>query len=96
MKDIIITSQKIRRERNIYLVCFLLAFVINIAAIVAYTRPWIETFTQLGYVFVISLFIYFNGFPVYSLLDCATFFERKNSILTFFEDQLTEKKSDIT
>ena len=79
MKDIIITSQKIRRERNIYLVCFLLAFVINIAAIVAYTRPWIETFTQLGYVFVISLF-----------------FERKNSILTFFEDQLTEKKSDIT
>ena len=33
MKDIIITSQKIRRERNIYLVCFLLAFVINIAAI---------------------------------------------------------------
>lgn len=59
MKDIIITSQKIKRERNIYLICFLLSFVINIIAILAYTRPWTEMFTQLGYVFVISIFIYF-------------------------------------
>ena len=59
MKDIIITSQKIKRERNIYLICFLLSFAINIIAILAYTRPWIEIFTQLGYVLVISFFIYF-------------------------------------
>ena len=32
MKDIIITSQKIKRERNIYLICFLLSFAINIIA----------------------------------------------------------------
>ena len=48
MKDIIITSQKIKRERNIYLICFLLSFAINIIAILVYTRPWIEIFTQLG------------------------------------------------
>ena len=54
MKDIIITSQKIKRERNIYLICFLLSFAINIIAILVYTRPWIEIFTQLGYVLVIS------------------------------------------
>lgn len=59
MKDIIITSQKIKRERNIYLICFLLSFVINIIAILVYTRPWTEMFTQLGYVLVISFFIYF-------------------------------------
>lgn len=59
MKDIIITSRTIRRERNIYIVCFALSFVINIIAIIAYTRPWTEMFTQLGYVFVISVFIYF-------------------------------------
>ena len=59
MKDIIITSQKIKRERNIYLICFLLSFAINIIAILVYTRPWIEIFTQLGYVLVISFFIYF-------------------------------------
>ena len=45
MKDIIITSQKIKRERNIYLICFLLSFAINIIAILVYTRPWIEIFT---------------------------------------------------
>ena len=59
MKDIIITSQKIKRERNIDLICFLLSFAINIIAILVYTRPWIEIFTQLGYVLVISFFIYF-------------------------------------
>lgn len=60
MKDIIITSQKIKRERNIYLICFLLSFAINIIAILVYTRPWIEIFTQLGYVLVISFFHLFH------------------------------------
>lgn len=58
MKDIVITSQMIRRERNIYLLCFLLSFAINIVAIVVYERPWIEVLSQLGYVFVISIFFY--------------------------------------
>lgn len=58
MKDIVITSQMIRRERNIYLLCFLLAFAINIITIVVYERPWTEMFSQLGYVFVISIFFY--------------------------------------
>lgn len=58
MKDIVITSQIIKRERNIYLLCFLLAFAINIVAIVVYERPWIEVLSQLGYVFVISIFFY--------------------------------------
>lgn len=60
MKDIIITSQKIKRERNIYLICFLLSFAINIIAILVYTRPWIEIFTQLGYVLVIQFFHLFH------------------------------------
>lgn len=59
MKDIVITSRKAKRERNIYLICFLISFVINIIAIFVYTRPWTEMFTQLGYVLVISFFIYF-------------------------------------
>ena len=58
MKDIIITSQKIKRERNIYLICFLLSFAINIIAILVYTRPWIEIFTQLGYVLVIYFILW--------------------------------------
>lgn len=64
MKDIVITSQKIKRERNIYLVCLLAAIAINVGAIIAYKRPWAEVFTQIGYVFVVSLFIYLVLCPV--------------------------------
>ena len=59
MKDIIITSQKLKRERNIYLLSFILAFIVNVIAIIVYYRPWIEVISQIGYVIVISIFIYF-------------------------------------
>lgn len=59
MKDIIITSQKLKRERNIYLLSFILAFIINVITIIVYSRPWIEVISQIGYVIVISIFIYF-------------------------------------
>ena len=56
MKDIIITSKKLKQERNIFLLSFLLAFIINV--IIIYPRPWIEIISQIGYVIVISFFIY--------------------------------------
>ena len=59
MKDIIITSQKLKRERNIYLLRIILAFIVNVIAIIVYSRPWIEVISQIGYVIVISIFIYF-------------------------------------
>ena len=59
MKDIIITSQKLKRERNIYLLSFILAFIVTVIAIIVYSRPWIEVISQIGYVIVISIFIYF-------------------------------------
>lgn len=59
MKDIIITSQKLKRERNIYLLSFILAFIVNVIVIIVYSRPWIEVISQIGYVIVISIFIYF-------------------------------------
>lgn len=58
MKDIIITSKKLKQERNIYLLSFLLAFIINVIAIIIYSRPWIEIISQIGYVIVISFFIF--------------------------------------
>ena len=50
MKDIIITSKKLKQERNIFLLSFLLAFIINVIAIIIYSRPWIEIISQIGYV----------------------------------------------
>lgn len=58
MKDIVITAKRIRRERNFYIVSFVLAFLINIFAVVTYERPWVEIFSQIGYVVVISVAIY--------------------------------------
>ena len=58
MKDIFITSKKLKQERNIFLLSFLLAFIINVIAIIIYSRPWIEIISQIGYVIVISFFIY--------------------------------------
>lgn len=64
MKDIIITSKKLKQERNIYLLSFLLAFIINVIAIIIYSRPWIEIISQIGYVIVISFSsILYYGFP---------------------------------
>ena len=58
MKDIIITSKKLKQERNIFLLSFLLVFIINVIAIIIYSRPWIEIISQIGYVIVISFFLY--------------------------------------
>ncbi len=80
MKDIIITSRKIRRERNIYLFSFALSFIINIIAIVIYTRPWTELFSQIGYVVAISFFIYFLlWIPRLFFLAFRHFFKRKRA-----------------
>lgn len=49
----------LKQERNIYLVSFVVSFIINIIAIIIYSRPWLEMFSQIGYVIVISFIIYF-------------------------------------
>ena len=78
MKDIIITSKKLKQERNIYLLSFLIAFIINVLAIIVYSRPWIEIISQIGYVIVISFFIYLIlWIPRGILIFSARLFRRK-------------------
>ena len=59
MKDILITSARLKKELRILLYCFVLSFLINISAILMYKTPWFEAFTQIGYVIVITLILYF-------------------------------------
>ena len=59
MKDIVITAKRARRERNFYLLAFCLAFLANVFAVVRFGRPWGELFSQIGYVVVISMVLYF-------------------------------------
>lgn len=58
MKDILITSAHLKKEIRLLLGCFIVAFIINIAAIIIYRTPWYEMFSQLGYVIVIALCLY--------------------------------------
>lgn len=58
MKDTVISARVKRREITIWLVCFAVANIVNWAAIIRYSTPWYEVFTQLGYVTVMSLLLY--------------------------------------
>jgi hypothetical protein len=58
MKDIVITSKRVKKETFILLVCFAIACALNVVGISIYKTPWIEVFTQIGYVIVISVVLY--------------------------------------
>ncbi len=58
MKDSIITAQAKKRELWILLACFVVANITNWVAIIRFSAPWYEVFTQIGYVVVTTLVIY--------------------------------------
>ena len=49
----------IRRELYVLLGCFVVAFLTNVGAIIAYDRPWVELVSQIGFVFFITGGVYF-------------------------------------
>lgn len=48
-----------RREFIIWLILFILSNLLNVYGIIHYKTRWIELITELGYVFVLSLLMYF-------------------------------------
>lgn len=58
MKDTVITAQTKKRELWILLACFVVANITNWVAIIRFSAPWYEVFTQIGYVVVTTLVIY--------------------------------------
>lgn len=58
MKDIIISGRAVRRELFTMLFCFIVAFLTNVGAILYYHRPWVEVFSQIGFVLVLALCVY--------------------------------------
>lgn len=58
MKDTIITAEFKRRELWILLACFVVANIANWVAIIKYSSPWYEIFTQVGYLVATTLVIY--------------------------------------
>lgn len=58
MKDIVVKGRFVKREIIYAVSCFLLSFCINIGAVIAYSKPWVEIFSQIGYVVVIAVVFY--------------------------------------
>lgn len=58
MKDIIITRRRQRTEILTLLVCFVIAFGLNVYAIIAYGGQWSELFWSLGFVIAATAFLY--------------------------------------
>lgn len=58
MRDIVITSRKLKKEIYIFSACFTMAFLTNIISIIIFKTPWYEVFTQIGYVIVITVVLY--------------------------------------
>lgn len=59
MKDSITVTIKQKRELRILLYCLIFTFLLNIVAIIIYKAPWSEIFTKIGYVFVVTVVLYF-------------------------------------
>lgn len=58
MKDIIITGRRVRTEFITFLVCFVIAFGLNVYAIIAFDGQWSELFWSLGFVLAAALVLY--------------------------------------
>ena len=58
MKDTIITTERKKEEIRTFLICFLLANLVNVYAIVTYGTSIKEIATQVGYVFLLAVVLY--------------------------------------
>ncbi len=58
MKDTLITARRKKHEIITFLVCFLVANLANIYAIIAYHTPVVELITSILYVFIFAVVLY--------------------------------------
>jgi len=58
MKDIVITKKRCKTETITFLVCFLIACLLNLGAIIYYKAPALELITSLGYVILFAIALY--------------------------------------
>ena len=58
MKDIVISGKTVKYALWAFLVCFIIACLINVGAIIAYDRPWTELFSQIGFVVFVALILW--------------------------------------
>jgi len=58
MRDIVITKKRQKTELLSILVCFILAFLLNLYAVIAYDGKWTEIFTCVGFMIMTTVVLY--------------------------------------
>lgn len=58
MKDIVITKKRQKTELLSILVCFIIAFGLNLYAVIAYDGKWTEIFTCVGFMIMTTAVFY--------------------------------------
>jgi uncharacterized membrane protein len=60
MKDTILTLTARRKKKELLLIalCFVIANIVNLAAIISFDTSWAELFSQIGYVVIITAILY--------------------------------------
>lgn len=58
MKDTIITARQKKYELKIFILCFIVACLLNVYAIITYEKSFSELYTSIGYVAVFSVILY--------------------------------------
>jgi len=58
MKDLIISSKRIKKELIGFLACFFIGFVVNVAAVFYYKTTSIEIISSLPYIFIFASILY--------------------------------------
>ncbi|MDR1631773.1 MAG: hypothetical protein LBR97_02655 [Dysgonamonadaceae bacterium] len=58
MKDTVITAKRKKTEIITLVVCFIIANLINLYAIIRYKTSYTELFSMLGYILVLTVVLY--------------------------------------
>lgn len=58
MRDIVITPKRLKAELFVLLSVFVIAFSVNVFAVIKYGTPWVEIFSQIGYVSILTAILY--------------------------------------
>ena len=58
MKDTIVTARRKKIELITLLVCFLVANLVHLYAIIAYHAPWMEMITSIFYILIFTFALY--------------------------------------
>ncbi len=58
MNDIILRGAAIKRELTVLLISFVVAFGVNVYAVIAYETQWSELLTSMGFVLILTLIFY--------------------------------------